>query len=290
MDDYIISSKSLNLGFAIRSHHNFDENGVKGEVSRISGNLTPGSLPASRSLTPSPNRGSKPKPKSPIPLASDATEVAEDEFDDDFDPADMILPTHHIIPVGPSQTFSLKTHPTVSVSILPRNHTVPSVGFLFTQTSNRLKSQYRSLAGPELKSLRQQGAEITYKHLSPIMAFLGDGDHTSLLGDPEWLVGNEEKGSSPCPVVITECSFLYEAHRAQSEKTKHTLWSDLEPIVRRHSGTVWVLMHFSRRYSDEDIVKFFEELAEREEGCPQNIVVWVDGGNEVTEKVGKMMH
>ncbi|KAK6521864.1 hypothetical protein TWF506_002067 [Arthrobotrys conoides] len=285
LDDYIMSSKALNLGFSVKSYHNFDKEGNRRSFpNTVGGQLIPWGEQFDRLRldTPSPNRRSK--ASSPVPPVD--TSVEQEEEDDDLDdgggdPADLILPTHHIIPVSSSSPtkFPLKTHPAISVSILPRSHTVPSVGFLFTQTSNRLKSEYRSLPGTELKNLRQQGVDITYQHRTPIFAFLGDGDHTSLLDDPEWLVGNEAQGVSGCPVVITECSFLYESHRAQAVKTKHTLWKDLEPIVRRHKSTIWVLMHFSKRYGDSEIVKFFEGL----EDCPENIVVWVDGGNEILD-------
>ncbi|KAK6506648.1 hypothetical protein TWF481_005107 [Arthrobotrys musiformis] len=287
LDNYIMSSKSLNLGFSVKSYHDFDAEGNRHSFPNTVGRkLIPWGDQFDRirpHTSPSPNRRSK--APSPVPPADTPVEGEGEGEDEDFDgvedPADLILPTHHILPVSASSptTFPLKTHPTISVSILPRSHTVPSVGFLFTQASNRLKPEYRSLQGPELRDLRQSGVEITYQHRTPIFAFLGDGDHTSLLDDPEWLVGNEEKGVSACPVVITECSFLYESHRSQAVKTKHTIWADLEPIVRRHRSTTWVLMHFSKRYSDEDIVAFFEGI----EDCPANIVVWVDGGNEILE-------
>ncbi|KAK6350427.1 hypothetical protein TWF718_003619 [Orbilia javanica] len=282
LDNYIMSSKSLNLGFSVKSYHEFDEEGKRHAFpNTVGGKLVSWGeqFDRVRLQTPSPNPRSK--APSPAPPADTSVEREDGDLDGVEDPADLILPTHHIIPVSASSpaSFQLKTHPTISVSILPRAHTVPSVGFLFTQTSQRLKSEYRSLPGTELKNLRQQGINITYQHKTPIFAFLGDGDHTSLLNDPEWLVGNESEGVSRCPVVITECSFLYESHRAQAVKTKHTIWADLEPVVRRHRDTTWVLMHFSKRYGDQEIVAFFEGIQE----CPENIVVWVDGGNEILE-------
>ncbi|KAF3937348.1 hypothetical protein ABW19_dt0203865 [Dactylella cylindrospora] len=267
LDDYILSSKSLNLGFRVKPYHNFDSNGT------LLGHNVAKKIPITN-----PARGNTPE---------NVTLDTASEDDDEEDPEDFILPTHRIVPVSPesSETIPLKTLPSIVVATLPRAHTVPSVGYLFIQTSNKLKTEYKSLAGPELKVLRQSGIELTYCHKTPIFAFLGDGDHTSLLNDPSWLVGDEAAGVSHCPTVITECSFLYESHREQAVKTKHTLWSDLEPIIRRHQRTTWVLMHFSKRYSDETIVKFFENL----EDCPPNIVVWVDGGNEIIsgEHTGK---
>ena len=69
------------------------------------------------------------------------------------------------------------------------------------------------------------------------------------------------------------CSFLREEHRAQAVKTKHTIWADLEPVVRRWPGTTFVITHFSMRYKDGEVRKFFAEMADP----PGNIVVWVDG-------------
>ena len=79
------------------------------------------------------------------------------------------------------------------------------------------------------------------------------------------------------PVVITECSFLYPMHEAQGQKTMHTTWADLEPVVRRHLETTFVLIHFSLRYSDGDVRAFFRDM---EGGCPGNVVVWLDGDGE----------
>ncbi|KAF3357741.1 hypothetical protein VdG1_03078 [Verticillium dahliae VDG1] len=110
--------------------------------------------------------------------------------------------------------------------------------------------EYTSLSGNEIKALRTSGVDITAPHTSP----------------PPWL-------RDGIPVVITECSFLYEEHRAQAEKTKHTYWPDLEVVVRRWPETTFVIMHFSMRYSDEQVSAFFKGLPDP----PRNIVVWVDG-------------
>jgi ribonuclease Z len=61
----------------------------------------------------------------------------------------------------------------------------------------------------------------------------------------------------------------------------HTIWGDLEPVVRRWPGTVFVLMHFSMRYSDEEVRAFF-----REREVPGNVVVWVDGVGDEGEGTG----
>lgn len=132
--------------------------------------------------------------------------------------------------------------------------------------SKKLKKEYTGLKGVELKKLRESGVDITASHAAPVFAFLGDTTAATLTAEPQWL-------KDEIPVVITECSFLYEEHRAQAVKTKHTIWADLEPVVRKWPKTTFVLMHFSLRYSDKDIRRYFADMRDP----PSNIVIWVDG-------------
>ncbi|KAK3322203.1 beta-lactamase-like protein [Apodospora peruviana] len=185
-------------------------------------------------------------------------------------------------PTGSRQTGKFRTHLThglchgdvvplrrttnITAMAFKCDHQVPCLGYVFSTTTQRLKPEYTALKGPEIKAVREAGVEITAPVTSPIFAFLGDTTAAVLAAAPEWL-------RQGIPVVITECSFLLEKHRAQAEKTKHTLWADLEPVVRRWPRTTFVLTHFSLRYSDEEIRAFFAEM----EDPPGNIVVWVDG-------------
>ncbi|PKS13229.1 hypothetical protein jhhlp_000575 [Lomentospora prolificans] len=146
------------------------------------------------------------------------------------------------------------------------DHTVPCLGYVFSSVAQKLKPEYSSLPGHELKALREAGIEITVPQSTPFLAFLGDTTAETLAAEPDWL--REE-----IPVVITECSFLYPEHRSQAIKTKHTSWSDLEKIIRKWPKTTFVLMHFSLRYKDKEVRQFFKEMIDP----PKNIVIWVDG-------------
>jgi len=158
----------------------------------------------------------------------------------------------------------------VSAHAFACDHTVPCLGYVFTTSSQRLRPEFVGLEGSALATLRKEGVELTVPHETPLFAFLGDTTAETLKQGPKWL-------REGIPVVITECSFLYEDHRAQAEKTKHTLWSDLEAVVRRWPKTTFVLMHFSLRYSDKEVRMFFKEM----EDPPENIVVWVDGEDDI---------
>ncbi|KAL6862231.1 beta-lactamase-like protein [Trichoderma novae-zelandiae] len=145
------------------------------------------------------------------------------------------------------------------------DHTVPCLGYVFSKTTQRLRPEFASLPGPELQSLRRAGTELTGPHTAPVFAFLGDTTARTLAAAPEWL-------RHGIPVVVTECSFLRAEHEAQAVKTKHTCWRDLEPVIRRWPRTTFVLTHFSMRYDDAEIARFFNEMPDP----PANMVVWAD--------------
>ncbi|KAI5460139.1 beta-lactamase-like protein [Mariannaea sp. PMI_226] len=184
------------------------------------------------------------------------------------------LNTHITHPVRHGDVVPLRRVKDMTATVFNCDHSVPCVGYVFSITSNRLKPEYSSLTGPEIKALRQSGTEITKAHSTPVFAFLGDTTAATLAAEPEWL-------REGIPVVITECSFLGDEHREQADKTKHTIWSDLEKVIRKWPRTTFVLTHFSLRYKDEDIRRFFSEL----DSPPANIVVWVDGEVSSVESV-----
>lgn len=176
------------------------------------------------------------------------------------------LQTHDIYGVRPGDTVPLRRTIDFTAEAFACDHTVPCVGYVFKMNTQKLKKEYLGLKGVEIKNLREQGVEITALQSTPVFAFLGDTTAATLATEPQWL-------KDGIPVVITECSFLWEEHRDQAVKTKHTIWADLEKVVRKWPKTTFVLMHFSLRYSDDDIRQFFAKL----ENPPANIVIWVDG-------------
>ncbi|KAL0933883.1 Nuclear ribonuclease Z [Colletotrichum truncatum] len=179
------------------------------------------------------------------------------------------LGTHNTIAVKDGDVVPLRKVKGMSATVFQCDHNVPSVGYLFSTTTHKLKPEYTSLPGPELKNLRQSGVELTAPVTTPVFAFLGDTTASTLAAEPEWL-------KQGIPVVITECSFLYDEHDAQAEKTKHTKWKDLEKVVRKWPKTTFIIIHFSMRYSNKDVVNFFNGL----DDPPKNIVVWADGQPE----------
>ncbi|PKU85941.1 Nuclear ribonuclease Z [Dendrobium catenatum] len=53
-------------------------------------------------------------------------------------------------------------------------HVIPSQGYIIYSVKQKLKQEYMTLSGHEIKSLRLSGVEVTYTVTSPEIAFTGD--------------------------------------------------------------------------------------------------------------------
>lgn len=125
--------------------------------------------------------------------------------------------------------FTFGKRGTYTARVVPCRHKVPSVGYVIGDGRRTL------------------------------FAYVGD-THASALAEADWLDG--------VPVVITECTFLDDADLERAARIGHTVWSELRPIVEAHPETLFVLIHFSLRHSDAEVVDFFAAA-----DLP-NIVVW----------------
>eukprot|EP00927_Polykrikos_kofoidii_P027256 TRINITY_DN24050_c0_g1_i1.p1 TRINITY_DN24050_c0_g1~~TRINITY_DN24050_c0_g1_i1.p1 ORF type:complete len:619 (-),score=80.77 TRINITY_DN24050_c0_g1_i1:138-1994(-) len=97
-----------------------------------------------------------------------------------------------------------------------------------------------------------------------------------------------------CPNIVIECTFLGAGGMTEDEadreaiKRTHTSWRHLKPYVLAHPDCTFVLVHFSRRYSDAEIRAYFAKEREldsessregaRESGGFSNVVLWLDSG------------
>ena len=172
-------------------------------------------------------------------------------------------------------------------------HRVPCVGYGFSQMRRKLKPEYADLEGREIGRLRKEGVEVSSMEEIHLFAFLGDTT-VELLQPRNEEIGGEGKYMSSTaqqlrlyPVVMMECTFLgakdLEDERRRARKTGHILWEQIKEFVIDNPQTTFVLMHFSRRYSAEEVKLFFEEERERESArlgnsVLENVVALVPGG------------
>jgi ribonuclease Z len=128
------------------------------------------------------------------------------------------------------------------------DHGISTVSYGFSSISNKLKHEFLGKTGIEIKTLRQSGTQITEEVPTKKFAYICDTSIKVLETHPEIL---------DYPVVFIECTFLYPDELDNATKTKHIHWFHLRNYVINHPDTTFVLIHFSLRYTDQEILAFF---------------------------------
>ena len=75
--------------------------------------------------------------------------------------------------------------------------------------------------------------------------------------------------------MIHECTFLGPPSAKLDEYAKtrgHTHYAQLHKFICSAPETIFVLVHWSIRYSREDVMDFFDE---NYGGVPRNVVLWI---------------
>jgi ribonuclease Z len=149
------------------------------------------------------------------------------------------------------------------IDIVTCDHSVPTISFCFSEMRTKLKDEFVGIAGRELKRIKDEGVSVTWQKKVGRFAYICDTTTNVLDEFPTILT---------FPIVIIECTFLYPNDLDQSMSTKHVHWDLLEPYILANPATVFVLIHFSLRYTEEEVLRFFIEVKETK-GI-SNIKVW----------------
>ena len=152
---------------------------------------------------------------------------------------------------------------TWKVEVIKCNHSVPTSGYGFVEIRNKLKEEYKSLSQEEINKLRKDNVQLTEEKEYPLFCFLGDTDHKVF----------EDNRLEKYSVIITECTFFErESEKIPSKKNKnisemqqdaakkkHMYWDNLKTIVKQRPQTLFIITHFSARYTQKQIHEFFSE-------------------------------
>lgn len=179
-----------------------------------------------------------------------------------FEPGDTLDEAYRLHPLEPGQSFDLpRGREALRVRVVRCDHTIPAIGCLLEIVRQKLKPELLGTPGEELGRLRREGIEIMEAHAQPILAYLYDTTPKVFAEHPEVLAA---------PYILTECTFFDAEHAEQAAKTGHTHWQALEPWVRDHPGTTFLLGHLSWRYTPEQLRdEFVRHL-------PENAIAWVE--------------
>jgi len=141
----------------------------------------------------------------------------------------------------------------ISIEFIECCHEIPSIGFGFIESKQRIKSEYNHLRNPEgskeLSRLRKEGIQINENYNEYPFIYLGDTSE-KVLENPELLKYKN---------IMIECTFIGDDELEQAKKTKHIHFNHLEEFVKSHPEIHFILYHFSQRYKKEEIEKYFAE-------------------------------
>lgn len=185
-----------------------------------------------------------------------ANEVVEGNYDDFFN--------YQGLPHGTAKFRTTMKKTPMEVLFFDCDHSIPTKSFGFAVIKSKLKEEYRKLPGKEIGQLRKAGVEITYEAIEKKLAYVCDTSITVLESEPIIL---------EYPVIFIECTFLYNDEEEVATKKKHIHWNQLEPYIKTHPHILFVLIHFSLKYKDEEIQQYLEEKMESQN--INNVHLWL---------------
>jgi len=176
------------------------------------------------------------------------------------------------------------------------------VGYLFSFAKQTLKECLKVVGpgggldkratGEAVKKARVAGKDVYDELEVCALAFLCD-TRSSIFWDPA-----KRSILEAYSTIMVECTYLYSCmdgidFEAEAEARGHVCWCGPKglanvvkgwPFLPNETRTTWVLMHFSLRHSDEDVVDFFSDSAlcgmDLEVTTDPNplLVLWLDTG------------
>jgi ribonuclease Z len=191
-----------------------------------------------------------------------------------YDPALHV--NHQTIGLSPEETVKIDLPKrSLLVKTIECDHRTPCLGYAFSELKLRLipKLEQKKLEmlangaqaefGKMMAEMRKSGQTIEEEYAHPLFVFMGDTHH-AIFADQDWLW--------EYPIILTECTYFEEEHLDKADARKHSHWDHLRPHVEAHPDTTFVFTHFSLRYTDAEVITFFE--AEREKYGFENVRLW----------------
>jgi ribonuclease Z len=137
------------------------------------------------------------------------------------------------------------------VQAFATKHTIPSLGFLVSERRKKLKPEYQSLAGDQIRDLRLSGVEVSSEIRLPKVAYLGDTA-------PAGLDANE--AIFKVEILILEMTFVAPNERPSLiHKFGHTHLDDLIARADRFENEVIIASHFSTRLHPDQIQRIVDK-------------------------------
>jgi ribonuclease Z len=140
------------------------------------------------------------------------------------------------------------------------HHSAPTCGYGLGQYRKKLKPEYADKTGKEIADLRKQEIDVHRRVFVPLLAYLCDTSIQVFQTYPSLM---------NYPILVVECTFLEQDLYMLAQNSQHIHWSDLKPFILENPRTTFILIHFSVRYSDEDLDNFFGN-----DNLLPNVILW----------------
>jgi ribonuclease BN (tRNA processing enzyme) len=128
-------------------------------------------------------------------------------------------------------------------------HGIDCVGFGFSVEKIKLKEEYSGLNGKDIKRIKDEQIQITYKKMEPVFIFLGDTNKQIITDEKIYKY----------PTIIIECTYIYDEDILLAKKNHHIHWNEIKDIIKEKESIQFILIHFSMKYKTESIQSFFTE-------------------------------
>ncbi len=162
-----------------------------------------------------------------------------------------------LIGIHPGDEWILSRELVVTVGSV--THTVPTCCFIVWQRRKKLKAEYQSLSGDQIRDLRLAGTEVTTEQRVPLVGYLGDSSPAGLDRNPDLYRAK---------ILIAEMTFLAPGHRKEKiHKHGHMHLDDLVERADRFENEKIIAAHFSTRYHAKQIRQWVDQkLPDRLDG------------------------
>lgn len=153
-----------------------------------------------------------------------------------------------------------RSNVTINVTTVKCYHSVPTVGYIFSVKKKKLKAGFIGKTAKQLQDIQKRKIEVYNYVMEKKFAFLGD---TSIK-----VFENRELLQTPA--IFVECTFVDKnISEKDADEKGHIHWQSLEPIVKSHPKTTFILMHFDNVYREDFLTNFFDKVG------LANVVLWL---------------
>ena len=168
-----------------------------------------------------------------------------------------------LVGVEPGQEVELSRE--LVVSVHATKHTIPSLGFIVWERRKKLKPEFQTLSGEEIRDLRLSGIEVSAEIRLPKVAFLGDTAPAGLDACPD---------AYKAEILILEMTFVARGERPEViHKYGHMHLDDILARADRFENDWIVASHFSTRLHPDVIHKVVEK--QLPEHLKSRVKIWL---------------